>query len=151
MAKILSKEINAELQIKAIEILNSSLNLPANSDTSIVNFNFNIGIESHADMQKKLVFVIVRVEVKNDDESVVLATLAVSNIFEITNMSEVVQKADNGNIDIPDRLMETLNIISISTLRGIMFSTFRGTFLHGAVLPIIDPKLLQDHSQKVTL
>jgi len=28
-----------------------------------------------------------------------------------------------------------------------MFSTFKGTFLHGAVLPIIDPRQLQTASQ----
>jgi uncharacterized protein YbbC (DUF1343 family) len=41
-----------------------------------------------------------------------------------------------------------LNSISLSTTRGAMFSTFKGTFLHGAVLPIIDPKQFQALDQK---
>ena len=32
-----------------------------------------------------------------------------------------------------------LNSISLSTLRGAMFNHFKGTFLHEAILPVIDP------------
>jgi hypothetical protein len=31
-----------------------------------------------------------------------------------------------------------INSISMDTLRGIMFSKFMGTYLHNAILPIID-------------
>ncbi len=33
-----------------------------------------------------------------------------------------------------------MNSISISTLRGIMFSTLKGAYLRNAILPVIDPK-----------
>ncbi|MBL0073688.1 MAG: hypothetical protein IPP34_18540 [Bacteroidetes bacterium] len=65
--------------------------------------------------------------------------LSVSCIFEILNFEDVIKVEADGKVNIPPRLIETLNIISISTTRGVMFSTFKGT-LHGAVLPIIDPK-----------
>ena len=149
MAKIENKEFNVEMQIKAIELLNSSLNLPANPQAQITDFNFNINIESRADAVNKLVFVIVHVEIKNDDHSIVLGALSVSCIFEIVNFEDVIKVEVDGKVNIPQRLIETLNIISISTTRGVMFSTFKGTFLHGAVLPIIDPKQFQVGSQKV--
>ncbi len=149
MAKIENKEFNVEMQIKAIELLNSSLNLPANPNTPVTNFNFNINIESRADAVNKLVFVIVHVEIKNDDHSIVLGALSVSCIFEIVNFEDVIKVEVDGKVNIPQRLIETLNITSISTTRGVMFSTFKGTFLHGAVLPIIDPKQFQVGSQKV--
>jgi hypothetical protein len=149
MAKIENKDFNVEMQIRAIELLNGSLNLPANPNTPVTNFNFNISIESRADAVNKLVFVIVHVEIKNDDYSIVLGALSVSCIFEIVNFKDVIKVEADGKVNIPQRLIETLNIISISTTRGVMFSTFKGTFLHSAVLPIIDPKQLQDGSQKV--
>lgn len=145
MTKIENKEFNAEIQIKAIEQLNSSLRLPENPNAPLTNFNFNIGIESRADVENKIVFVIVNVEVKNDDHSVDLGMLSVSCIFEIGNFEEVI-KIENGKVNIPEKLIETLNIISISTTRGVMFSTFKGTFLHGAVLPIIDPKQIRSEN-----
>lgn len=143
MAKIEDKEFNVELQIRTIELLNSSIKLPANSNKPITNFNFNIGIESRIDAQNKLIFVIVHVEIKNDDQSIILGNLSVSCIFEIVNFVDVIKVKTNGKVDIPQKLIEMLNSISISTTRGVMFSTFRGTFLHSAVLPIIDPKQFQ--------
>jgi hypothetical protein len=41
---------------------------------------------------------------------------------------------------IPDPIVETLNILTIGTARGIMFSEFKGTWLHSNFLPVIDPK-----------
>jgi hypothetical protein len=149
MAKIENKDFNVEMQIRAIELLNGSLNLPANPNTPVNNFNFNISVESRADEVNKLVFVIVHVEIKNDDHSVVLGSLSVSCIFEFVNFEDVIKVEADGKVNIPQRLIETLNVISISTTRGVMFSTFKGTFLHGAVLPIIDPKQFQVGSQKV--
>ncbi|TVR81953.1 MAG: hypothetical protein EA412_02285 [Chitinophagaceae bacterium] len=149
MAKIKNKDFNVEMQIRAIELLNSSLNLPANPNTPETNFNFNISIESRADADNKLVFVIVHVEIKNDDHSVVLGTLSVSCIFEIANFEDLIKVDADGKVNIPQHLIETLNIISISTTRGVMFSTFKGTFLHGAVLPIINPKQFKVGSRKV--
>ncbi len=149
MAKIKNKDFNVEMQLRAIELLNGSLNLPTNPNTPITNFNFNINIESRADAVNKLVFVIVHVEIKNDDHSVILGALSVSCIFEIVNFEDVIKVEADGKVNIPQRLIETLNIISISTTRGVMFSTFKGTFLHSAVLPIIDPKQFQVGSQKV--
>lgn len=148
MAKIENKDFNAEMQIRAIELLNGSLNLPTNPNTPVTNFNFNISIESRVDAVNKLVFVIVHVEIKNDDHLVVLGALSVSCIFEILNFDDVIKVETDGKVDIPQRLIETLNIISISTTRGVMFSTFKGTFLHGAVLPIIDPQQFQVGIQK---
>ncbi|MBL7904018.1 MAG: hypothetical protein JNL22_03250 [Bacteroidales bacterium] len=149
MVKIENKDFNVELQIKAIELLNVSLNLPANPNVPVTNFNFNIGIESLADTVNKLVFVIVHVGIKNDDHSVDLGELSVSCIFEIVNFEDVIKVEADGKINIPHRLIETLNNISVSTTRGVMFSTFKGTFLHGAVLPVVDTKQFHAGSQRV--
>jgi hypothetical protein len=45
--------------------------------------------------------------------------------------------------EINEAFAETLNSISISTTRGVMFSELKGTILHHAFLPIIDVKALQ--------
>jgi hypothetical protein len=149
MAKVKDQEFNVEMQIRAIELLKESFNVPAVSNIAITTFNFNIRIESKADAANKLVFVIVHVEIGNEDHSIVLGEISVSCIFEIINFDEVIRIEENGKYDIPPRLIETLNVVSISTTRGVMFSTFKGTFLHGAVLPILDPKQFITNIQKV--
>jgi len=139
MAKIKNKDFEVEMQLQAIELLNSSLQLPTNPNATTKNFIFNISIESRADVSKKLISVFVHVDIRNDDQTLVLGSLTVSCIFVIGNISEIIKIEADGKLDIPKPLIETLNSISISTTRGVIFSTFKGTFLHGAVLPIIDP------------
>jgi hypothetical protein len=137
MAKIEINDFKVELQLKAIELLNSSLQLPVGQNAAITSFNYNINIESRADAANKLVFVIVHVEIKNNDQTNVLGALSVSCIFEIVNFEEVIKTEADGKLNIPQSLIDTLNSISISTTRGVMFSTFKGTFLHNAILPVI--------------
>lgn len=148
MAKVTNTEFDVEMQIKSIELLNSTLNLPANPKAPLINFNFNISVESRADAANKLVFVIVHVKINNDDQSMLLGALSLSCIFEIANFEDVVKVEPDGQLIIPQGLIHTLNSISISTTRGFMFSTFKGTLLHGAVLPIIDPRELGLGSNK---
>lgn len=146
MAKIKHAEFNTEIQIQGVEILNSSLRLPVGQNTPLTNFNFNIRIESQVNSTNKLVFVITHIEIKNGDQSIALGALSVSCIFKIINFEEVVTVEPDGKINLPKPLIEILNSISISTTRGVMFSTFKGTFLHGAILPIFDPKQFQTES-----
>lgn len=137
MKKISNKELDIKFQIKAIELLNSSIKVPTIPNKSTTNFKFNIGIENRIDIKNELIFIIVHTEIKDENQSDILGNLSVSCIFELTNFSDVVTVDHNDKANIPQNLIETLNSISISTARGVMFSTFKGTFLHNAILPVI--------------
>jgi hypothetical protein len=63
----------------------------------------------------------------------------VSFIFEIPDLKEYVDPKNNIP-KLPEEFLTTINSISISTVRGVMFSQFKGTFLHNAILPVVDPK-----------
>ena len=140
MSKIENKDFTFDLQLKSIELLKGSISLPSVPDVSLNNFNFNISLESKADATNKFVFVIVSVEIRSEDQNHILGSLAVSCIYSLVNFDEVVKIEADGKLDIPQPLVEILNSISISTARGVMFSTFKGTFLHNAFLPIVDPR-----------
>ncbi|MBU0487643.1 MAG: hypothetical protein KKA07_00070 [Bacteroidetes bacterium] len=140
---IKNQELKFEMNIRGIELLSSSFQYPKTPNPAITNFNFSISIETRADAQKKNVFVIVHVDVNDADQSVFLGALSVSCIYEIKNFEEVIKIDPDGKLNMPQAMIDILNSISYSTVRGVMFSTFRGTFLHGAVLPIIDPKQIQ--------
>ena len=140
MSKIENKDFTFDLQLKSIELLKASISLPSVPDVSLNNFNFNISLESKADATNKFVFVIVSVEIRSEDQNHILGSLAVSCIYSLVNFDEVVKIEADGKLDIPQPLVEILNSISISTARGVMFSTFKGTFLHNAFLPIVDPR-----------
>ncbi len=143
MSKIENKDFTVDLQLKSIELLKGSISLPSVPEVSLNNFNFNISLESKADATNKFLFVIVSVEIRSEDQNHILGSLAVSCIYNVVNFDEVVKIEADGKLDIPQPLVEILNSISISTTRGVMFSTFKGTFLHNAFLPIVDPRSFQ--------
>lgn len=143
MSQIKHTDFTADIQLKAIELLSGSINLPSVPNLALTNFTFNINLESKADGTNELVFVIVSVQIKNEDQTHVLGSLAISCVYNIVNFDEIIKVEPTGKLDIPQPLIEILNSISISTVRGVMFSTFKGTFLHNAFLPIIDPKSFQ--------
>lgn len=143
MSQIKHTDFTADIQLTAIELLASSISFPSAPNASLNNFNFNINLESKADGTNKLVFVIVSVEIKSEDQIHLFGSLSISCVYNIVNFDEIIQVEPTGKFDIPKPLIEVLNSISISTTRGVMFSTFRGTFLHNAFLPVIDPKSFQ--------
>lgn len=142
MAVVQNKDAITEFQLRGIELLKGSLGMPLNVQP-VLTFNFDIKIESRIDPSNKLIFVIVMVDIKNDDQTAILGNLAVSCIYHIRNFDEVI-KLNEATPSIPQLLADTLNSISLSTTRGVMFSTFKGTFLHNAILPIVDPKKFSD-------
>ena len=143
MSETKQKAINADIQLRAVELLANSINPPQSSEVNLTNFNFNINIESKVDSPNKLFFVIVNVEIKCENLKYHLGDISVSCVFNIANFEEIVKIEANGRINIPTPLFETLNSISISTTRGVMFSTFKGTFLHNAILPIVNPRAFE--------
>lgn len=74
-----------------------------------------------------------------------LGSIKVGVIFEIANFDDYIDEM-NKKLTLPDVIFLTFNSIGISTTRGVMFSQFKGTFLHNAFLPVIDPKQLSDNS-----
>jgi len=136
----MSQETTAQLQLKALEVLHSSISVPQEPNINIGNFHFNINLDTKADAAQKLLVMIVQVEVRSEDQQHVLGALVVSHIFEVANFEQVVTAEFNGNLNVPAGLTEILAIQSIATTRGVMFGIFKGTFLHNAILPLIDTR-----------
>jgi hypothetical protein len=134
---------SAQIQFKALEILHSSVNVPQEPNVEVGNFHFNINLDTKADGAQKLLVMIVQVEVRSEDQQHLLGALVVSNIFEVTNFEQVITADFSGNLNVPPGITELLASQSVATMRGLMFATFKGTFLHNAVLPLIDTRSQQ--------
>jgi hypothetical protein len=126
-------------QLKGIELLHSSLIHP-NKDISEINlFNFDIKIEHKVNFEKKILFVICSIEISDNERDQKFGSISVNCLFGIDNLGEFIEPKTK-MIKLPDQIAIMLNSITISTTRGVMFSQFKGTFLHHAYLPVIDPK-----------
>ena len=129
-----------KLNMKGVELVKTQINTPIPNFTA-KEFQFTLNLETRLDPAQQLVIVITSADVKSDNKPEILASVASACIFRIDNFEEVFKKKPDGIFDMPDdQGLFTLISISISTLRGVMFEQFRGTYLHTAFLPIMDPK-----------
>ncbi len=131
------------IKLRGIELIDASLKRADHKAKELTTFQYNIRIVQDIDKLNKLVFVIVHVDIHSVQEKRDVGAIAVSHIYELAQFDEVVNILDEHNFRLPEELTDILNSISISTTRGVMFSTFKGTILHNAMLPIVNPKQLE--------
>jgi len=143
MKRTKNNKRNISFQIKGIELLDFTLKQTHVQLPSKTVFNYHISIQHRINSEKKLVTVIVEIRILHEDKKTILGTMKVGNIFSLENFDDIAIKNENNTILFPDKVVEALNNIAISTTRGVMFACFRGTLLHQAVLPVIDPKGLK--------
>ena len=127
---------------RGIEIVQSSINVLHKPEINNEDFIFNIEVNQKIDAGNKLIFVFVRVVILLPDEKEEIGSLTTLCVFHVENF-DAAFKMKGDKIEIPGQFMNTLSTISISTSRGVMFTFFRGTFLHKAILPIINPANLK--------
>jgi hypothetical protein len=126
-------------QIKGIELLDFCFNHPKKQIPAEMVFNFDIKLEHKILADNNFIVVVVTIDINNDQRDTKLGSIMVSCIFEIPELKEYLDPKNNVP-KLPEEFLTTINSISISTVRGVMSSQFRGTFLHNAILPVVDPK-----------
>ncbi|MFM9840024.1 MAG: hypothetical protein ACKVOQ_17290 [Cyclobacteriaceae bacterium] len=135
-----AKTIVPLFQLKSVELQELTINNLAQGIPSFTNFNFEINVEANLDSNQKLVIAVTKVKIKADDLATMLGSITCACIFSVANFEEVITMKSNGVAGLYEPFAETINSISISTTRGVMFSELKGTILHYAFLPIIDIK-----------
>ncbi len=139
MAKRKKPETKFTFQLLNIELLGLNLEKLQKPIEEGHHLNYQIGLEHKIDVKNKLVFIGMHVniiDIANNDYC--YGSIDTSCNFQIQNMEDFVAKK-TGLVELPEQTIITLNSIAISTTRGIMFSELKGTYLHGAILPIVDP------------
>jgi hypothetical protein len=125
-------------QIRSIELLDFSMNSPMKPLGAETTFNFDINLEHKVNPEKDFLIVVCTVTVLNESREVQFGKLRAGCIYFIEKVDQFINP-ESKTVELPEPLALTLNSISLSTTRGMMFSLFRGTFLHNAILPIVDP------------
>lgn len=133
------KEINIEFKISSIELIEKSFHAHKLPEGQPSDTQFELAINVSIDKANKKIANILQVKLKMDNMEGIAASITVGCTFDIINFEELI--TNNGDaVNVPETILETLNIITIGTVRGIMFNEFKGTWLHNSILPIIDPK-----------
>lgn len=132
------KEQDINWQIRAIELLDYSLSYPSKKLPDNLVFQFDVNIEHKLKIDDNLLLVVTSINIYVDDRETTFGQFKSSCIFSIEKLSTFLDQK-TGQLNLPVNFIIMLNSVSISTTRGLMFSQFRGTFLHNAILPIVDP------------
>ena len=129
---------NFSIQLKKMNLLDVKLNQPEQPLPDNTKFNFNLNIAYNVNENKEIANIITTVQVFHQDNKTLLGSIKSNCAIFIQNLANYID--ENKKISLPDELITSLNSLAISTTRGMMFSEFRGTFLHDAVLPLLNPK-----------
>lgn len=132
------QQIDINLQIIAIETLNFSLLPCEDSLMPLSTFHFNINLQQKYILEKELVFVIPQVDIMHENNKTQLGTIKINCIFNVKELSNFCDKKTK-KVSLTPQIVNILNSIAISTCRGVMASHFKGTILHNAILPLMDP------------
>lgn len=100
-------------------------------------FNFNVRTQSAIEDIKNLVIVVIEVNITKSVEPKIIARFVCAFGFEITDMDKSFEKTSDNKYILPTDFENLLKSISISTMRGIIFSELRGTAMHGTIMPVI--------------
>lgn len=141
MKKNIQKE-EVKFLIKGIELLDSNIIYPKAPLEENVVFKFNINVEIKITNEQGLIMAIVSVEILDNKAMDKYGFVRVNCVFGIDNFASFLN-TETKQVDLPKGFITTINSISLSTTRGIMYDQFRGTFLTGAILPILDPTILE--------
>jgi hypothetical protein len=133
------KPINIEFRIHSIELAEKTFHIPEFKNNKIPDTQFDVSLSINIDRANKRIINAVQVKVSTIPDAVTVASVTVVCSFDVSNFEEVIIE-NNNQFSIPDPVAETLNILAIGTTRGVMFSEFKGTWLHNSLLPVIDPK-----------
>ena len=125
-------------QLKGIEIADISIRHPEKQLPIECKYNFEINIQQRIIGKENTIIVTPAITVKLDEDNFICSTIKVNFIYHLENLEEF-RKNDSEEFEIPEFFNTTINSISLSTIRGIMYSHFKGTFLHNTILPIVNP------------
>lgn len=140
------KTSDINFQIKGMELLESKLSEPKQPQSLNLFFQFDLKLEHRLNIEKQLLIVTCEVSILNESKNTLYGQLKGSCVYWIENMNEYLIGKEE--LSLPEEFITTLNSITISSIRGLMFSYFRGTFLHQAILPVIDPKKMESNKNK---
>ncbi len=125
-------------RIKTIEILESNIHRSNVSIEGTTVYQYDISLEQRISLKECLINVTCGIEIWTDKRDQQLANLKSGFIYTVENLESYWDKK-TGKPDLPEDFRVSLNSVAISTSRGIMYSFLKGTYLHGAILPVVNP------------
>jgi hypothetical protein len=133
----MSEPVDFQLRFQSIELVAKSLE-PPSGQLKDDDLNFNYLVDLKLSPEQKLAFVITDVTLLRISDKSTLAYFKLLTVFQVLNFDDVFKKVDHNVFDVPLQLEILLKSAGLSTIRGVIYSELRGTYLNNAILPLID-------------
>lgn len=114
-------------------------------------FSFDVTAESAVNKQKNWIIQFIRIIIRDENKSFPLGVFTFACFFEIIDFEKTIISNSEGLYVIPDVLELYLKSAAISTTRGIVWSELKGSYLHFAIMPVIDVRTLVPQKEKAIL
>ena len=132
MKDTLQFKINAT-ELQAFQLLQPKSAFDPNT------IEFKIQLEHKMDTKQSLLAVICSINLMSNKD--LLGSITVNCLYWVEDLDKIsTLKKNKKQLGF---LIDAVNAISISTTRGFLAATTRGTFLQTVILPIIDPRQLK--------
>jgi hypothetical protein len=126
------------IKFAGAEIISFMIAQPNQKLTDSMQYNFNFLVEIKIDEKTKGVAAITDININEIGNDRVLSHIKSICVFEFPDFDNTFTKAESGKYDTPIELEIFIKSMGLSTTRGMMVAELRGTYLHQAVLPLID-------------
>jgi hypothetical protein len=132
-------EQNYNIKFASIELVSKSLiHPPILSPDQPLNYVFNFLVDIKLDVNRKIAIVVSDFGINEVTQNLILGSFKILCLFEFPEFEKVFKKVGDNLYDVPMDIEILLKSTAVATSRGIIFSELRGTYLHSAILPLID-------------
>ena len=146
-------EENKDIQISLREINEISfylkpISIPIEKIEFGKNLNLGIGFRFDVNLEKNIFKFYTLVEYKILEFKDSIVGIETEIVFEIPNLSSVVKKEDDNQLQIENNFLATLAGVCIGTTRGLLASNTKGSPIAKFPLPILNPTEIIENMNK---
>ena len=126
-----------QFRIVALDILEANLVSPPQNLSKEIVFQFDVNIEHRWNTDDEIFIVVTTISIFSNEKEHLLSKFKTNTVFKVEELAKHVDTANAKN-NMPTDVILDLNELAISTTRGSLFAFLKGTYLHNAILPIIN-------------
>lgn len=131
------EETKFEVRFIGLELIEKTLIEPKNVETNS-KFIFRYTADFKLSYERKIAWVMSEVKILEEISQFQLANFKGLSVFGFPNFEKIFTLLKDDIYDVPVELEIYLKNEGLATMRGILYSELRGTYLSKAVLPLID-------------
>ncbi len=143
-------EVSFNIRFVSIELVSKSILEPPPDLQEKESFIFNFLVDLKVVPEHKTAAAIASTSILLQKDNKELANFKIYCVFEFPDFDTIFTKMEDNKYDTPVELEIILKSTGLSTIRGIIASEVKGTYLQGAVLPLIDMNALVRNQRKKT-